>query len=244
MIKVKSNKRKLPIILLITFILVLLLFISINNKYFYKINNYFTNIGSRISNLFIINNLNNDINLGINRSLEEENNELKKLLNLKIENYEMITAKVIKRDNWYQTITINKGKKDKLKKNMAVLDSNSLIGKIIDIGDNYSVIQLITSNLNNSKVAVDIKNDNTYHGILDSYDKENNLIIIKNVNKTSIINKKDKVYTNGLGGIYPEGIYIGKVVSIEEDNLNLSKIVKVKVDKDFDNIRYVNIIRK
>ena len=238
------KKRKI-LIVLIGCIFILLIYVSYNNKYFNKINIYFKNISSKVKNDLVINDISNDINLGINKTLEEENNELKKIINEKETNYELITAKVIDRDiTWYQTITINKGKNNNLDINMAVIDSNSLIGKIIEVGDNYSIVQLITSNLTNSKLAVDIKNENSYHGILDSYDKDNNMLIIKNVNKNSDIKTGDKVYTNGLGGIYPEGIYIGEVFKVGEDSLNLAKEVKVRINNSYDNIRYVNVIRK
>lgn len=242
MMNKKRNKKKIYVIFIITFILIILLCFSYSNKRLIKIHKFFYNIGIKIEDKLVKKELNNEIILGINKSLEEENTELKQLLGLKEDKYDIITANVIKRDNWYNSITISKGKKDKLTKNMAVLDSNGLIGKIIEVGENYSVVGLITSNLNISKVAVDIINDNNYHGILDSYD--NGYLIIKNIDKEANIEKGNKIYTNGLGGIYPNGIYIGEVEKIENDSLELSKIVKVKLNNNFNNIRYVNIIRR
>lgn len=243
----KPKKKKLPIVLIITLILILIMYYSLTSKTFNSIKIKFHDIGSRIQEFFLVksNPINDDISLGINKELEDENNELKRILELKESSYEMVTALVLKRDiNWYQTITINKGTKDNIDINMAVISSDGLIGKIKEVGDNYSVVELITSNLSTSKVAVDVLGDNNYHGILVEYDKDNNLIIIDNISKSSNINIGDKVYTNGLGGIFPSGIYIGEVVSITTDSLNLNKVLKVKPITNYDNIRYVNIIRR
>jgi len=238
MINVKKKKSKLPIELLI--IVLLIIIMAIIYKYT-NLNIYIKDIRYGIMNKFIIKkeDISSNISLGINKELEEENKSLKKLLDIKENNYDMITALVIKRDiEWYKSITINKGKKDGIKKNMAVIDSNGLIGKINEVGNNYSIVSLITNNINN-KVAVDIDN---YHGILDSY--SDGYLIIKNIIKDNDIKIGDKVYTNGLGGIYPEGIYIGDVSLIENDELELSKIVKVKINSQYNSIKYVNVIRR
>lgn len=241
----RKTKKRLPIILLITTVLISLMYFGLNNKHLNEIKILFHNLGSSINKALVIDyyKVDKNITLGINSELEKENIELKKLLGEKDSNYKMITAKVIKRDiEWFKQLTIDKGKKDNIEINMAVINNNGLIGKIIEVGDNYSIVQLITSNLSNSKVAVDVKGLEDYHGILSSYDKEYGLIVIDNIMKNSEIRINDSVYTNGLGGIIPSGIYIGKVVDITYDDLGLNKIVKVKPDISFDSIRYVNVI--
>lgn len=247
MINVKKKKKNRLIPPIITLILVLIMYFTYKNKYLNDLKIFFNNIGANIENALIIKkeDIKEDISLGINKELLKENSDLKKLLDIKENNYDITTAIVLKRDiSWYQTLTINKGKKDGIKKDMAVIDNNGLIGKIIEVGNNYSTVLLITSNQDNIKVAVDIEGIEDYHGILDSYDKENNLIIVNNIDKNSDINIGNKVYTNGLGGVYPSGIYIGDVVSIEYDDLGLAKRIKVETNTNYDNIRYVNIIRR
>ena len=54
----------------------------------------------------------------------------------------------------------------------------------------------------------------------------------------------DKVYTNGLGGIYPSGIYIGQVSKIDNDSLGLQKQALVSIGTDYDTIRYIEVLSK
>ena len=249
MYKKKNKKKKhliIPIIIIIGFILVYL-----NDTYqtYTRLEIFIRDIGASIENLIIpkVKIDNTKLIDGLNKELERNNQELQKLLDLKIENYTLIQADVIRRDNidWYQEITINKGKKDNLKINMAVVANDTLIGKIVKVSNNSSIVRLISSQSDNMKVSVNVETENEIvHGILNGYNLAENVILIDNINKNSDIKIGDKVYTNGLGGIYPSGIYIGVVSEITYDSLGLNKILKLKMNNKYDEIRYVTVISK
>ena len=237
-----KKKNKLTHLLIIISFLIVLIYLG---TYLNDIKIFFHNYGTKLENIFLIRNekFNKEISLSINKSLEEENNKLKELLSLKESNYNIIISTVINRDDWYKYLTINKGKKDNIKKNMAVIDNNGLIGKIIEVGDNYSIVSLVTSNLDNNKTSVSIGNNN-YFGILSGYNKNTRTLIVDTVSKNSNIKIGDKVYTNGLGKIIPEGICIGEVIDIKLDELELSKVLSIKTSINYDDIKYVGVISK
>ena len=237
-----KRKRKLSYTLIILSILIVLIYLG---TYFNNIKVFFHNYGAKLENIFLIKyeDFNKNISLGINKELEEENNKLKELLSLKESNYNLIISTVIKRDNWYKYLTINKGKKDNIKKDLAVIDNNGLIGKITEVGDNYSIVSLVTSNLPDNKTSVSIGNNN-YFGILSGYNESNRTLIVDTVSKNSDIKINDKVYTNGLGKVIPEGICIGEVIDIKLDDLELSKILSIKPSINYDDIKYVGVISK
>ena len=85
----------------------------------------------------------------LNNSLKQEIKELKELLNLNstLSEYTTINATIISRNDlyWFNTVIIDKGKKDGLKKNMAVITQNGLIGKISKTTKKTSEIKLITT---------------------------------------------------------------------------------------------------
>ena len=76
--------------------------------------------------------------------------------------------------------------------------------------------------------------------MLKKYDFSNNVIVGGNFNNYEIIMKNDEVYTSGLG-LIPEGIYIGSVVSTKNNNVEQS--IMIKSNNNFNNIKYVGIIR-
>lgn len=184
----------------------------------------------------------------LNNSLKQEIKELKELLNLNstLSEYTTINATIISRNDlyWFNTVIIDKGKKDGLKKNMAVITQNGLIGKIFKTTKKTSEIKLITTNDITYKTSVMIQlEEKTQYAILNGYDQENDLLKITAIDKNINIPKDSIVITSGLGQM-PKGIYIGKVVKTEIDKYNLSQIVYVKPKQEFSNINYVTILKE
>lgn len=188
------------------------------------------------------------IQKNINTSLEREIKELKEVLQLNktFTEYEAINATILSRNKsyWFNTIIIDKGKKDGLKQNMAVVTKNGLVGKISKVYRSSSEIKLITADDLNYKISVLISNNiqDTY-GTLSGYLKDEQLLKITGLDKNSEIKEGDKVVTSGYGGVFPRGIYIGTVKKVESEKYNLSKIAYIKIDQDFNNIHYVTVLK-
>lgn len=189
------------------------------------------------------------IQKNVNSSLEKEIKELKDALELNktLTEYDVVNSTVLSRNKsyWFNTITIDKGKKDGIKKEMAVITKNGLVGKINKVSYTSSEIKLITSDDVNYKVSVGIttSSGDTY-AVLNGYDKKEKLLVIKGVDKTIPIKEGDVVTTSGLGGKEPKGIYIGTVKKEENDKYNLSKNIYIKTSQDFNSIHYVTILKE
>ena len=188
------------------------------------------------------------IQKNVNSSLEKEIKELKEALELNktLTEYEPINATVLSRNKsyWFNTITIDKGKKSGIDNNMAVITKNGLIGKITKVGNYSSEVKLITSDDIKFKVSVSIKtNEDDNYAILNGYDKSTGLIKLSGIDKTTNINIDDSVVTSGLGELFPSGIYVGQVKDIKNDKYNLSKIVYIKTNQDFNDIHYVTVLK-
>lgn len=189
-------------------------------------------------------------------SIEAENIELRRQLNaLKEElnidyalaDYEYLNATVISRNigYWHNKITIDKGTYNGIEKDMVVINSKGLIGKVIKSSTFTSDIRLITTSDTNNKISVHISNgSNNLYGLINSYDYNNNVLELEGISNTKDVNIGDLVYTSGLGGIFPSGILIGKVTEITTDSYDLAKIIKVSPSVDFTDINYVSILKR
>ena len=260
-----KKKRQTKKIIMIFFLIILsffILFYSLSsNRRMTVVEEFFKDISSSIMKVVILpfttlneekdNNLTESylIQKNLNVHLEEEIEQLKEVLDLNqtLTGYDIVNATVINRNRsyWYQTITIDKGKKAGLKENMVAITKNGLIGKINKVTKYSSEIKLITANDVNNKVSVFIATttlDTT--AILSGYDKDNNLLLVSGVDSRVDIKKGDIVTTSGLGGMFPRGIYIGEVVSITNDKFGLSKTLGVKTKEDFNNIHYVTVLKE
>ena len=188
------------------------------------------------------------IQKNINVHLEEEIEQLRKALDLNqtLTGYEVVNATVINRNRsyWYQTLTIDKGKKAGLADNMVVITKDGLIGKLQKVTNYSSEVKLITANDINNKVSVSIATtDGETDAILSGYNQEEGLVEISSVDSQVPIQVGDVVTTSGLGGMFPRGIYIGTVEKIESDKYGLSKTLGVKTTQNFNNIHYVTVLK-
>ena len=256
----KKHKKKIIIISIIVVIIILLLVSLLvdrkSTKFESIIKTLFITINKVIMKPFTSfkkDNLTNKnesytIQKNVNSSLEKEIQELKDALELNktLTEYTPVNATILSRNKsyWFNTITIDKGSKHGLKKNMAVITKNGLIGKLSKVYKNSSEVKLITSDDLNFKVSVAIKtNEVDNYAILNGYDKKSNLIKATGIDKTTEINNGDTVLTSGLGEMFPAGIYIGTVEKVESDKYNLSKTVFIKTYQNFNDIHYVTVLK-
>ena len=188
-----------------------------------------------------------DVNVKNEKALEEEIIELKKLLNLNeiTSSFTKINATVISRhaQDFYEMVIIDKGKKDGIKENQAVVNEDGLIGKTIKVTNSTSHVLLLTNSNIYSKMSVSINNVNEkLYGILSGYDVYSNSFIIEGIDDMKKIKVGDLVSTTGLGNIFPNGLKVGKVVRITKDNYDLSYILKVEPSVNFQNFHYVAVL--
>jgi rod shape-determining protein MreC len=183
-----------------------------------------------------------------NKELKESLSELKKVLDLNtlMSNYALVNATIINRDigSWYNTITVDKGKNSGIKVGMIAIVSEGLIGKVIKITHYTSDIKLITTSDLNVKISVGITTDSgiTY-GLLSGYDVNSKELLIIDIVDNTPIKVGDKVVTSGLSETYPKGIIIGNISKVETDEFGISRTLKVMPSVNFNNLRYVTILK-
>ena len=146
---------------------------------------------------------------------------------------------------WYNTLTIDKGSKNGIKKDDAVITSNGLIGKIIKVSNFSSTVKLLTTENINNKISIKINSNETeLYGLLYSYDSNNNVYKIEGIEDASSISKGDYVTTTGLTNYFPSGILIGHVSRVVKDEYDLNSVVEVTPSVNFDNISFVTVLNR
>lgn len=237
----KKRKKKLKIIKLLYIFSILLIIILI---YFY--NDNLLMLKSLSSSLFNLkdNTYKSKENIKI-KELEKEIKDLKELNNINIDKESEINASIVMRNNsyWNDSFIINVGKKDGVKKGNAVTYNNNLIGIVDIVNNNTSIIRLITSNSKNYISACFNIEGIDYYGIIKKYNVIKNELYLENVIGDFNINNEE-VFTSGLDGNTPRGIYIGKIIGIKKDKYNLSSKIIVKPDINYNSIKYVKVIIK
>lgn len=129
---------------------------------------------------------------------------LEKLVKTKQKN---IVSKVanVTINQYMATITISSGQKDNIEKDDFVVNENGLVGRVVDVGEEWSTV-LLTIDAN-FQLPVRFKSIDKM-AIIKGSGQGNMLTTVKNGNFA--IKKNDDVVTSGYGGLYIEGIFVGK----------------------------------
>ena len=151
-----------------------------------------------------------------NAELEETNQStqrLQGLLDLKnTYNLQSTGARVISgsTDSFNNTIVIDKGTSSGLAVGMPVVDSGGVIGQIIECGPTTSTVRLITDE--KSGVAAMVQSSRAQGMLMGSASRQ---ITLNLINTNQEVAVGDTVVTSGLGGVFPKGLPLGKVTSVE-----------------------------
>lgn len=177
-----------------------------------------------------------------------ENKALKEQLKLDdtLTDYSVVNASVISRSpvNWQSQLIINQGSNAGIKKNMPVMGSGGLIGRISRVDTTSSKVELLSDNSQTAdRFAIRIvADDNKFvDGLITGFDQGKNKILMEYVTSDADIKPGDKVATSGLGGVTPAGLYVGEVSSVEANDYGLSKKIYIKPSTDFNNIPMVSV---
>jgi len=174
---------------------------------------------------------------------EIENKKLKKMLKLKdsFKHLSLLPANVIN-SNYFSSIEskiINVGTNDGIKKDLAVIDIyGNLVGKVIEVGEFNSKVQLITDN--NFSVSVKVGDNISIGQFRATYYKFG---VLDGIIKSLDIDDKDVVFTSGVSDIYPPDIPVAKIRSQIKKKNKLFQDVGVELLTDIDNLYYVFIIQ-
>ncbi|SDK58237.1 rod shape-determining protein MreC [Natronincola ferrireducens] len=149
------------------------------------------------------------------------------------------TANVVAKSpgNWFDIFTIDVGENHGIQKDSIVLASNGLIGRVYEVGGNWSkVISIID---NNSSVSFQVLRDRSYQGIVSgSITNELTGYLFDPMVEVVV---GDKIITSGLG-IYPRGIMIGEVVEVGKSPDQLLKTITVEPVVNFKKMNKVLVI--
>jgi rod shape-determining protein MreC len=150
------------------------------------------------------------------RDVEHEVNRLRHALNYRERSlFKLVPAEVITRDaaTWWRTVTINRGREDGVEPEMPVLTDEGLIGKTTTVGANISVVLLISDE--NCRVAASVEGTRE-QGIVLGERVAGTLTPLLDLNflsKQADLKAGQRVYTSGVGGVFPSGLLVGTVRS-------------------------------
>lgn len=182
-----------------------------------------------------------------NEAYAKENDRFRQMLELKQKNsdYEYIVADILSKEmtNWSSSFTIDKGLVDGVAKDCTVITVDGLVGHVSEVGRNWAKVVTIIDTTSSVSSTITRLNVNTVINgdvTLAAERKCEMNYITKDTN----LEIGDYAVTSGMGGIYPEGLYIGKVTELSDDPSGLSRTAIIEPGVDFYHLSEVMIIKK
>lgn len=175
-----------------------------------------------------------------------ENEEYKEFFDIKEENpdFEIATASVVGRDGLdkFASFTIDIGEKDGIEENDVVMSSTGVVGVVVETGYNYSRVYTI---LNPSVSVACFVSSTRDTGIVTgegSYSNEGKTVI-RYLPKNTEAKEGDIISTTGMGEVFPEGLVVGTIESIQTDTSGNYNYAVVVPEADIAEVKTVFIIK-
>ncbi len=203
-------------------------------------NNYIWLVDTRQRNLELEKE-NADLRARLNQMSEYglENERLKRLLAF-VDDLDMaaLPAQVVGEDasNWARTIIIDKGTSAGLKNGLAVVAADGVVGRIIKISTNSARVLLITDA--SSAVASLVQRTRT-RGVARGRGED---LSVEYSLRSADIQAGDLLVTSGMGGIFPKGLPIGRIETVEKDQYGLFQRLSATTTVDFSHLEEVLVI--
>ncbi|MDY3253313.1 MAG: rod shape-determining protein MreC [Prevotella sp.] len=165
-----------------------------------------------------------------------ERNELEFLSRYKLIPAKVVSNSVDRNDN---LMTIDRGSKDGVEKDMGVACGNGVVGVVYLVSDHYSVVMPVLNY--HSRISCAIRRRG-YFGYLKWQGGDANIAYVEDVPRHAKFKRGDWVETSGYSSIFPPGVLVGKIIEVYNSRDGLSYRLKVQLTTDFGNVRDVCVI--
>jgi len=172
--------------------------------------------------------------------LEVENRRLSDLLELREAlATQALAANVIGNDatGLSRTLIIGQGSRDGLRRDMAVISTDGVVGRLILVAPDSARVLLI----NDHNSALDALDQRTrargiIGGVIDGG------MTMKYVDRSEDLREGDEIITSGMDGIFPRGLLVGRVKQVSQEGPGLFLNIDVKPAANFRKLEQVLIL--
>lgn len=148
-------------------------------------------------------------------------------------------AAVIGRDrqSLVRTLVVDKGLLNGVRRDMPAVTDVGVVGKVIEAGANLSFV----ATLLNPRIRVAVLNSRTRVAGVVGF-REGNLLTMDYVLSEQDVAVGDTIVTSGTGGVFPKGMLIGTVVSVDSQPRGLFRTIAVRPAVNIAAVEYLYLL--
>jgi rod shape-determining protein MreC len=136
----------------------------------------------------------------------------------------------------FRTVTIDKGRRDGLRRDMAVIAPAGVVGRVVAPSASAAKVQLLIDR--NAAAGALIERSRAQGVVIGAGDER---LQLEYVSEIADIVVGDLVVTSGIDGIYPKGFVIGQVEAVEKSGSSYKRIT-VRPGVDFTSLEEVLVV--
>ncbi len=179
------------------------------------------------------------------RLLEEENAWMRTYLGAKRANTDFVfcDANIIGSDGggYLSSFTLDRGSTSDIEVGMPVVTSDGVVGRVTEVGLTFCRVSTVINY--DSSIGAYVSASGDVGLVCGDFDlRRDGLCRLEYLEFDAEVTVGDKVYSSGLGSVYPRGLYIGEVTEITGDEYNHTKIAIVKPAASLDSLTRVMIL--
>lgn len=175
--------------------------------------------------------------------IEEENQELREIINFKKENqYNSLVAEIIGRDpDFSNYFILNRGARDGIQGNFPVISPEGImVGKILKAEENISVMIIPTDTNFQTAAMVLGKTKKNTSGLL--HGEKGLGIKMDFIPQDEVIEVGDTVTTSGLELNMPKGLVVGKIAEVKKEAREIFGEATVSPLVDYEKLNLVAVL--
>ena len=150
-----------------------------------------------------------------------------------------VAAEVVGQDpsSWFRSVTINKGVRDGIRKGMAVISPEGVIGQVASATPHFATVLLITDY--NSAIDAIVQRTRA-KTIVEG--RQENQCQLKYLLRTEDVTVGDTVVTSGLGRKFPKGLMVGQISKIDKKGYGVFQYAELIPSVDFTKLEEVLVV--
>ncbi|WP_426662819.1 rod shape-determining protein MreC [Rhodanobacter aciditrophus] len=174
-------------------------------------------------------------NARLNRmaGVAEQNQRLKELLDTQRSldlNVQLARVVGVDLGAWQQRLVLNLGSRDGVKPGQPVIDAHGVMGQVVEVLPTTSVVMLVTDPAHAIPVVVERSGLRTVaYGARDG-----DGMVLPNIPLAADVRPGDRLLTSGLGGRFPPGFPVGKVVAVAPAATGMFRVAQVQPAADLE----------
>lgn len=175
------------------------------------------------------------------RRIGHEPTATEKVIEERLAGYTLIPATVVSNSNWQGNhyLVVDQGTNQGVKAEMGVVGGGGVVGIVYLAGRNHSLVIPVTNR--KSSISCRVRGEN-YFGYLQWDGKSLRSAYLDDIPRYAKIEKGAVVETSGYSAVFPPGIFVGRVVKVENSSDGQTFRLHVALGTDFARVRDIKVV--